>query len=487
MQGEVWKVRAVTDRSIDARSRAGHRPLAVAAVLLLALPWLLGTLGVDHTLRGLDAAGGVAAAPVSAAPAAATPTASSPIAADDDPVELLYFGADGCPYCAQMETYLDDLEAEAGPALRVERFEVSGDPAARQRWEAELRERGRTAEGVPTTVLDEQVWVGFSDQVADEVTAAVAAAIDRREAAEPDPDDPAEDPATVEDATVAVPGLGEVALGGRSAVGVTALIAFVDGFNPCSLWVLTVLLAMVLNAGATRRRVAAVGVTFLTVTGLLYGAFIVGLFTVLGFVEQLGTIRAIVAVVALVVGLINVKDFLAYKQGISLTIPDRFKPRIYRGGRAIRDQRRSLPSVLAVTVVMAAGVALVELPCTAGFPVIWTGTLRSLGVDGGATFAALLALYLLIYVGLELLIFGAVVITLRMARFEERHGRALKLVGGSLMLALGIAMLAAPDLLDDLAGLLAVTGGAVVLAGLLAIVGRLRARNPEGEHTMTRR
>ncbi len=459
--------RTTRDRSVEGRASVGRRPLAVAALLLLALPWLLGALGVDHTL--------------------ASPDVAAPTAAEQDPVELLYFGADGCPYCAEMEVFLDELEAEAGPALRIERFEVSADPAARQRWEAEMRDRGRSAEGVPTTVLEDRVWVGFSDEVADDVTAEVTAAIDRREAAEPDPDDPIEAPPGIDEATIEVPILGEVFLGARSAVGVTALIAFVDGFNPCSLWVLTVLLAMVLNAGVTRRRVAAVGVTFLTVTGLLYGAFIVGLFTVLGFIEQLGTIRGIVAVVALVVGLINVKDFFAYKQGISLTIPDRFKPRIYRGGRAVRDQRRSLPSVLAVTVVMAAGVALVELPCTAGFPVIWTGTLRSLGIDGGATFAALLALYLLIYVGLELLIFGAVVVTLRMANFEERHGRVLKLVGGSLMLALGVAMIAAPQLLDDLAGLFAVTGGAIVLAGLLAAVGRLRSGAPERDRTTTRR
>lgn len=476
-------MRTAPDRPRSGRAtvdRVDRRSLAVAAIVLLALPWLLGALGLDDTLD--DVGPGVAGRDHRVDVA----TGPTPVAAHD-PVELRYFGADGCPYCAQMEAFLQELEIDAGPALRIERFEVSRDPAARQRWEAEMHERGRAAEGVPTTVLDERVWVGFNDRIADEITVAVTAELDRRTAPEPGARGPIEAPTSTDTATVEVPGLGEVSLGDRSAIGVTALIAFVDGFNPCSLWVLTVLLAMVLNAGATRRRVATVGVTFLTVTGLLYGAFIVGLFTVLGFVEQLGTIRTIVAVVALVVGLINVKDYLAYKQGVSLTIPDRVKPRIYRGGRAVRDHRRSLPSVLAVTVVMAAGVALVELPCTAGFPVVWTGTLRTLGVDGGATFAALLALYLLIYVGLELLIFGAVLITLRMTRFEERHGRALKLVGGSLMLALGIAMIAAPQLLDDLTGLLAVTGGAVVLAGLLAVIGRLRGRTPAQDRITTRR
>jgi len=169
---------------------------------------------------------------------------------------------------------------------------------------------------------------------------------------------------------------------------------------------------------------------------------------------------------------VNVKDYFAYKQGVSFTIPDRFKPRIYRGGRAVREGQRSLLSVLLTTVVLAGGVALVELPCTAGFPVIWTGTLRTLGVEGGAEFAALLALYLLIYVLDELLVFGVVVATLRITAFEEKHGRMLKLIGGAIMVALGLAMLLVPTLLEDLGGLLALTAGSALLAAVLAAVGR---------------
>ena len=51
--------------------------------------------------------------------------------------------------------------------------------------------------------------------------------------------------------------------------------ALVDGVNPCSLWVLTMLLALVLHSGS-RRRVMAVGGTFLLVTSLMYGLYIVG-------------------------------------------------------------------------------------------------------------------------------------------------------------------------------------------------------------------
>jgi thiol-disulfide isomerase/thioredoxin len=404
-----------------------------------------------------------------------------------EPVTLLFFGTETCPYCQQMELYLDDLEGRYGDAVQVERYEVANDPAARDRWVQEMAARGQEASGVPTTMLGETVWVGFSEQVAVEVDAAVAAAIETAEAGEasepvdetpvgPDP------PPAVDDAggdtVIDVPLLGEVDAAARSALGATVLIALIDGFNPCSLWVLTVLLAMVLNAGATRGRVALVGGTFLTVTGLIYGLFIAGVFTVLGFIEHLDAIRIAIAAIALFVGAVNVKDYVAYKRGLSFTIPDRFKPRIYRGGRAVRDLDRPLPAVLGTTIAMAAGIALVELPCTAGFPVIWSGIMRTQGVEGAA-FGGLLGLYLLLYVLDELVLFAIVVATLKIGRFEERHGRLLKLLAGTVMLSLGVVLLVAPTAMENLLAATGVIVGSVVLALVIDWVNRRRQGGDE--------
>jgi glutaredoxin len=412
-----------------------------------------------------------------------------------EPVTLLFFGTETCPYCQQMERFLDDLEGRYGDALRVERYEVANDLAARDRWVREMAARGQEASGVPTTMLDETVWVGFNEQIGVEVETAVVAAIEATQEPAPTepvdetpvgPDPPATEPTGEpvgrEDTVIDVPLLGEIDAAARSAVGATVLIALVDGFNPCSLWVLTVLLAMVLNAGASRGRVALVGGTFLTVTGLIYGLFIAGVFTVLGFIEHLDAIRIGVAAIALFVGAVNVKDYVAYKRGLSFTIPDRFKPRIYRGGRAVRDLNRPLPAVLGTTVAMAAGIALVELPCTAGFPVIWSGIMRTQGVEGAA-FGGLLGLYLLLYVLDELVLFAIVVTTLKIGRFEERHGRLLKLLAGTVMLSLGVILLVAPTLMENLLAATAVIAGSVVLALVIDRLYRRRqdAGGGEGE------
>ena len=384
------------------------------------------------------------------------------------PPVLWYFWRGDCPVCQRAEPWLEEMET-AYSALEIRRVEVLRDLAGRALFERMMNDRGTRASAVPTFILGDRVWVGFTSPLAEEMEAAVQEWL-------------GEPPAEVSTgrAILDLGPLGRVDVGRQPMSMATILIAFVDGFNPCSLWVLTVLLAMILGT-RSRARIAAVGLTFLLVTATIYGVFIVGLFAALEVAAQLGWIRVAVALLALVFGLINVKDFLAFKRGPSLTIPDRFKPGIYRGGRTLREDR-PLPLTLAITVGIAGGVALIELPCTAGFPVIWT-TLVSEAAVGQTAFIGLLFLYLGVYLSVEIAILAGAIITLRATRLQEGHGRKLKLVGGMVMIALAGVLLVDPAIMESLMGSLVVVVGALALSTLVLLVERLRRRTkgPEGD------
>lgn len=434
--------------------RANRHPGVPPAVA--PAPALLGALGGVLLALALLALLALGPAPALAADAGDE--------VDDTEVVLDYFYGEGCPFCDLQAEYLDDL-ADRHPELIIRRFEVWDDADNQQRMAETLRARGVEPTGVPATALGERVWVGFNDQIAGQIDRAVAAALD-----DPDATDPAS-PAEESGSVIDLPLIGEVDLAAQPLLAATALIALVDGFNPCSLWVLTVLLAMVLNVGASRGRVFAVGLTFLVVTASIYGLFIAGLFSIFGVVGIVTGVAVGVGLLAVAFGAINVKDYLRYQQGVSLTIPDRYKPRIYRKGRAVRDPNRSLPAVLGLTVAMAAGVAIVELPCTAGFPVIWTGLVTTQGVSS-AEFAGLLGVYLLVYLLLELAVFTLAVLSLQLGSFQERQGRILKLVGGVVMISLGAVLIIDPDVMDSFAGSTAVVLGSVLLALVLLVVHR---------------
>ena len=260
-------------------------------------------------------------------------------------------------------------------------------------------------------------------------------------------------------------------LGLQSITLSTALIAFVDGVNPCSVWVLTMLLALTLHTGS-RKRVLAIGLVFLTVTAAIYALFIAGLFSVLKVASFLGWIQVLVGLIALFFALVNIKDYFWYKEGISFTIADEKKPGIFQRMRTVMDASQSFWGLVGATVVLAAGVSIVEFSCTAGFPVLWTNLLTAQNVSV-AVFIGLLLLYMLIYQLDELIIFFSAVASLKVSRLEEKHGRMLKLIGGMLMLTLSVVMLVNPALMNDLGNSLLIFAAAFLATLMVLLLHRV--------------
>jgi thiol-disulfide isomerase/thioredoxin len=116
-------------------------------------------------------------------------------AAADDPPTLLYFGTENCPFCRAMQPFLDQLEADY-PGLVVARYDVS-DQGHAAIWEREMAARGEQAQGVPTAILADRVWVGFTEAIGQDIEAAVART--------PGVDDPSSAAADVPDAASGPP------------------------------------------------------------------------------------------------------------------------------------------------------------------------------------------------------------------------------------------------------------------------------------------
>ena len=179
--------------------------------------------------------------------------------------------------------------------------------------------------------------------------------------------------------------------------------------------------------------------------------------------------------------MLHLKEYVTHR-GVSLTIPDSRKPKMYSRMRDLARSDRPLPAVMAGTAVLAVGVSLIETPCTAGLPLLWTDLLSARDVSGTGA-AVLFVLYLAVFLLDELLLFAAAVVTLRATKLQEQHGRALQLVSGTVMIALAATMLLRPDLLESITGTLIVFGAATAFAAaVLAIEHRGRARRRQERH-----
>ncbi len=429
-----------------------------------------------------------------------------------EPAVMYFFWGEGCPHCAAAKPVLADM-ASRHPQLVVRDYEIFNSAENRALFAAMADQVGFEASGVPTFVLGDQHWVGFAERTGPELEQAVVGCLAtgcadagaglvepvrppgapttgppaQTAPAQPTPPTQPAPPAAEAD-VIELPLIGEVDLAKQSLVVTTVLIALVDGFNPCSLWVLTILIAMALRTGS-RKLTMLIGLVFIGVSGLVYALFIAGIFSVLTVLTISNWVRILVAVVAGAFAVVNIKDYFFYQRGLSFSIPDKQKPGIYAKTRAVIANTDNVPLMVASTAALAAGVSLIELACTAGFPVVWSNILTAHNLTAGA-FVGLLLIYMLIYQLDELLLFSVAVVTLRASKMQEKHGRILKLVSGMLMLCLAIVMIVDPTLMNSVVSSLAVFGaalGATLLVLLAYEVLVPRLRGGQGRATGRRR
>jgi thiol-disulfide isomerase/thioredoxin len=382
--------------------------------------------------------------------------------AEQDPVELVLFWGRGCPHCEAERALLEELQADH-PALVIRQYEVWGDAANLQLFVETAAAAGVEARAVPTTFIGDRVWIGFNSATGDEIRAVVDAALQ------------GEVIGSSEARIVDVPLVGDVDLGGRSMLVSTVIIGFVDGVNPCSLWVLSILLALVLHSGS-RRRVTLVGAVYLLVTSAMYGLYIAGAYTALSYAQFLPWIQHSVALIAIVLGVLQLKDGFGVAGGPSLGVSEQARPGLYQRMRGLAVVDRPIAALLGATVALAVGVSLLETPCTLGLPILWTNLLAENDVPFTGA-AVLFVVYLTVFLLDELIVFVAVVATMRALKVQEHHGRALKVVSGMVMITLAAVMFASPEALETISGTLAVFGIAALLSAVaIASQHMLRSR-----------
>jgi hypothetical protein len=334
------------------------------------------------------------------------------------------FVREGCPHCADAESFLGKLRRER-PALRVTVRDVSRDAAALAALQGLVARHPGTVAGVPAFHANGRLLVGFVDEATSGPR--IRDLLDRPSPAQ---------------GTVELPWIGtRVSLDDVGLPVFTIVLGLLDGFNPCSMWVLVMMISMLAAVGDRRRMVAIAG-TFVVVEGIAYLAFMAAWLNLFLLVGISRASEVVLGLVALAAGLVNVKDFFAFGRGLSLSIPATAKPGIVaRMHRLLREQR--LAVAIAGTVVLAVLVQIVELLCTSGLPALYTRILTLRHLDPWAYYGYLL-LYNAAYMVDDVIVLGIGVATLSRERLQEKEGRSLKLLSGVVMLLLGLYLLVAP-------------------------------------------
>jgi len=217
-------------------------------------------------------------------------------------------------------------------------------------------------------------------------------------------------------------------------------LAAVDAVNPCALAVLTLMLIAILTYNPRKRRnILLAGLAFsasVLVMYLIYGLVIIRFFQL---VQALTSVRLwlykILGTVAVILGILNIKDFLAYKPGgLGTEMPLGLRPKVKKIISGVTSPKGA--------AVVGAFVTVFLLPCTIGPYIICGGILCPLSLLEALPW---LLLYNIIFILPMLVItivsYAGFTTVEKVSGWKDKNIRYLHLIAGLIIFGLGLAML----------------------------------------------
>ncbi|MBK8010303.1 MAG: hypothetical protein IPK13_03085 [Deltaproteobacteria bacterium] len=390
-------------------------------------------------------------------------------------IPLYFFWTRECKHCQRARPFVEALPAEL-PWLDLHSYDLSQDPAARLLYARLAEAVGQPANSVPAVLFCKTMRVGFDrpesagkmlrERLEQCYQQQLRNAVDAVDAVEADPK--VEQPAlgaSGSEQPLNLPLVGAMDPGSFSLPALTLVLAGLDAFNPCAFFVLLFLLSLLVHA-RSRARMVLIGGVFVFFSGAIYFVFMAAWLSLFLLLGELRFITMLAGVLAVVMGGLSMKDYFAFRRGPSLSIPESAKPGLFRRMRRLVGGEH-LPALVAGTVALAVVANSYELLCTAGLPMVYTRTLTLHQLSRGTYYAYLMA-YNLIYVSPLLVIVLAFAWKLGARKLEEREGRLLKLLSGTMMTGLGLLLLVYPEGLSRVSVSLGVIGVAPLLTALVA-------------------
>ncbi|MCD6476685.1 MAG: hypothetical protein J7K26_00765 [Candidatus Aenigmarchaeota archaeon] len=334
------------------------------------------------------------------------------------------FYGQGCPHCAKVNSYLNNLENKY-PNLEIHKFEVYNNREnlllLQDYFDSyNIPDSNR---GVPVVFISNRYFIGDApiinnlESIINEIKSAECPVINN------------------------VDGTGQVGLKsslesiGPEFYATIIGAAFVDSINPCAIAVLLILLGALLASG-NKKRAFLTGIAFTISIYIMYFLFGVGLFSAIQISGLSYWFYRFVGAIAILIGIFNIKDYFYYGGGgFVMEIPRKWRPSL----------KKILKNITSPFGAFLTGflVCLFELPCTGGPYLFVLGLLAEKTTKMYAI--PILLLYNLIF------ILPLIIITLilyygyssveKAKQWKDKNIRLLHLVAGIIMLLLGILVL----------------------------------------------
>lgn len=372
---------------------------------------------------------------------------------EEEKVKLYLFFGDGCPHCADEKEFLDSID-DKYPNLEIIKNEVwynDENSLLLDKLEKELK---ITRSGVPTTIIGEEVIVGYNYATGSKIERAINYYLENEyvdvveqvknntyvEKEEKSEFEKIEEETDLSN-TIKVPIIGKVNLKKVSLMTAAVIIGLIDGFNPCAMWVLLFLISVLIGM-KDKKRMWTLGVVFLLVSAFIYMLIMLSWISIAIKMTTIIWIRNLIAVLALIGAFINIRNYFKSHDGCNV-VDDKKRKKIFKKIRKFTSEKSFILSILGV-VGLAVSVNLVELACSAGLPLVFT---ELLALNNVSDFMKIIytLLYVLFFLIDDLVIFIIAMVTMEITGISTKYNKYSHLLGGIIMLVMGLLLIFKPE------------------------------------------
>lgn|SRR5574344_62814 len=238
--------------------------------------------------------------------------------------------------------------------------------------------------------------------------------------------------------------LGEVSAKDVSLPVFSIIVGFVDGINPCAMWILIFLITMIMPL-KDRKKQWIIGLTFLGTSALIYLLFLVSWLNLAVFLTKISLIRMIISVFAIIFGMVNIYRYIKeHGDDVGCDVTDANKrKKIMNKITKITSNQKFILSIIG-TIGLAISVNVIELVCSLGLPVVFTNVLAINNLNT-LQYIIYIFLYILFYMIDDILVFAIAMKTMHIKAISNKYTKYSHLIGGIIMLILGLLMALKPE------------------------------------------
>lgn len=334
--------------------------------------------------------------------------------------EINFFGSPTCPHCLAEKQFLKELKEEH-PEIIINEYEFSKNIELVNNFYKEYNVPKNQQGLVPATFIEDNFFIGFNDDIKEQITKYT---LNNNS----DPSEKKEEVKSFWGKKIDVKSL--------SLPILSIVLGIVDGFNVCSLGALVIILGLVMVLGS-RKRILLLGGTFLAITGITYGLLIFlwhQLFTLI--TPYVKSMELLIGILSIIGGIYLFKEFVkTYKQGpncSSASLLGKLSPKIEK----IFANKKNLAILLSVVALFSLVITVVEFPCSAFLPVLFSGILAEANLSFGQTFLYM-AIYIIFYLLDEIIIFLIAFFTMKIKIVSPRFIIFFNLLAALIFLFLG--------------------------------------------------